>query len=336
MRLTSLACLTAVAFLFGALPPARACTPSESNPAGVAQDEARDAAMAPNVWRTARQAADIVIGHAQFTDAPETDVPAPYRGQDHRAGLNDLRPVRYVFVVDRVIKGAPPPQFDFRPPPVLMSYRGMANTWTTRWNPEFQTFHLARAEREFWRLGQGGLGSLSGPGDCSNQIAFEPGRPYLIARDAGGVMLMAEPLDDNDPLPDAVARFVADPAAPAYYTMSVTDYLALPGGLIRVEVSACDPVAVKILEVLKDDTPMIGETIPFDDGGPGLDRRNCRIGRQYLLEGVLAPDGLHPIEDGWVTFDDSYIGLRFAGPKRMPLEDVRRLTKATSLFGLPR
>ncbi len=335
MRLTPVVCLTALAFFFAALTAAKACTPSEPDPTGAALDARREAVMEPNVWLTARQATDILIAHAEFSDAPETDVPSRYRGLNHQAGLTDLRPVRYAFVVDRVIKGDPPPRVDFQPPPILMSYRGLANTWTTRWNSEFQSFHLARSDREFWRLGRGGLGSISGPGDCSDQIAFEPGQSYLIARDAAGVMLMAEPLDENDPLPDAVAEFVADPAAPPYYGMTVTDYLTLPGGLLRVAIASCDPIAVKILEVLKDESPLIGETVPFNEDGPGLSKQTCRVGRQYLLEGVLAPDGLHPIDDGWVTFDDSYIGLRFTGPKRMRLEDVRRIAEATSLLGSP-
>ncbi|MDQ0464099.1 hypothetical protein QO010_001870 [Caulobacter ginsengisoli] len=342
MRLTPLACLTALAFLFAAAPVAKACTPTYPTPENIEQDNVRARYLMPNVWEQARKAADIAIARADYVDGPETDAPEYARGPDNLSG-EDLRPVRYFFTVVRVLKGAPPQRFAFQPAETLMLWRGRPNTWMTRWNESlFSLFHVARGDREFWRRGTGSMGWFSnGPGDCSNQIAFRTEPLYLVMRDEAGVTLLADVLDDNDPLPDLIEAYANDPAAPVFYSLPLADYLKLDGPLLRVRVTRCEPLAAVILEEMKGygiDAYAVGEQL-FPEGRGDISIPGCRRGGEYLFDDgpnssvglqIFDSSGLYPIDGDWVTFDDSGMAIRFEGPKRVLLADVRRLAKPST------
>ena len=204
--------------------------------------------------------------------------------------------------------------------------------WTVAPNDDFQSFSLPRSEQTFWHTGFLAVGQISGgPGDCSNQIALDPTHAYLILRDDAGLVIAAEPLAPDDPLPGLVTALVADPKLDFPWHPTVREFLALPGVVARVRITSCDEERGKIVEVLRgrpdEDTGDVepGETMDLYGLAPGFLVATCHIGADYLVTGWPFSVRLHPVVAGKVRFEDRWMQLRFSGEKTLSLAAVRAI-----------
>lgn len=332
------AVLAAVALL-AAPSVALACTPAPPPKLTAAEKLARardyaDRMASPLLARTVREAADISVVRVEGYDpAPITDMPERYRENldwYRRDGIG-LEPVRYRLKVERRLKGSVPDVFVFR---FRMSWtpEDGDRIWTVAPNDDFQSFTFPRSEQIFWHTGYLAIGQISGgPGDCSNQIALDPAPPYLVFRDAAGLVRAAEPLAPDDPLPGLVAALVADPTLDYPWRPTVRAFLAVPGVVARVRITSCDEEQGRIVEVLRgrpnDNTSDVeqGETMDLYGLAPGFLVAACHIGSDYLVTGWPFSVRLHPVVAGKVRFEDGWMQLRFSGEKTMSLEAVRAL-----------
>lgn len=335
LRLAALLLLAAASSL--ATTTAQACTPimKVSPPAERRRylQEVADNAARPQLALMAERAADIFVGHvASQAPAPLSDIPEPYRANG-QPFAPDLAPVRYVFAVDAVLKGAPGQAVAFKAAGQLAQDLSR-EAWMVRHSDHAASWSSDRSDRDFWHSADLVIAeSEGGPGDCSFQWSYRTDRAYLIARDKAGGFLAAIPLEPKDPLPALTARLLADPRERYPYRPDLRAYLGLKGALLRVVMTRCGERAkVRVLEVLAPPTggavaPDKGEMIELYTLVPSASLGGCRMGASYILDGWLAMQ-LHPIQGQTVTFDDRWMQLRFTGDKRLSLAELRRISGA--------
>lgn len=315
--------------------PAVACTPAPPPKLSPAQKLARaqaeaDRAASSHLGRKFRDAADIaVVSVAGFEPSSAEDLPPPYRDRLDWYRELGLLPVRYELKTERVLKGSPPSVFPFRFHfPNITSDREWA--WAVAPNDDFGGFSWPRSDQAFWVDGRLSLGEFSGgPGDCSNQIALTPSLRYLVLRDSAGVVTVAEPLAEDDPLPDLIVRFLADESEAYVWRPTVQRYLGLAGPISRVRVEDCAKSRVRLIETLRSRSEAYTDTAGTIDTlhgvTPSLELPGCRVGDEFVLTGW--PARLHPVVDNVVHFEDRWMQLRFSGEKKIPLAVLREMLR---------
>ena len=335
LRLAALLMLAATGGL-GAT-AAQACSPVYRPPPSQAEQRRIDAenarvAASPRLAALVAQATDISIAHvASQARAPLSDIPKSYRDGVKWRGPAML-PVRYVFTVDRVLKGVPGKTLAAKPP-IELAEEFKARAWTVKATGEADSMSAPRSARDFWHdLWTPFAQNEGGPGDCSVQWSYAIRTPYLIARDAQQRFLAAIPLHKKDTLPDVVVRLVATPDEPYPYRPDLRTYLRLDGSLLRVRLTDCGREAkARVLEVLQPSrspasTPDKDEEIWLFRITPAVDAAACRPGAEYILDGWPYSARLHRIDQQTVTFEDRWMQLRIAGDKRLSLDELRTLT----------
>lgn len=317
----------------------QACTPVYKPPPSDAEQRRIDAeqariAASPRLAALVVQAADISIAHvASRARAPLSDIPEGYRDGVKWRG-KALLPVRYVFAVDRVLKGQPGKTLAFKPP-ADMAEDFRTRAWMVKATGDADDWSPPRSGRDFWHdLSTPFAQAEGGPGDCSFQFSYGSKTSYLILRDSQQRFITTMPLKPGDTLPDVVARLIARPTEPYPYRPDLAAYLRLDGSLLRVRLTDCgrEPKA-KVLEVLARTRPPAsavdqGEEIEVFTVTPAIDAAACRPGAEYILDGWPYSGRLHPIDKGIVAFEDRWMQLRIAGDKRLPLDRLRALTRA--------
>lgn len=330
------AALVAVVLL-AAPSAALACSPPMPPKLSPAEQQERarvwtDLAASPRLAKRVHEAADIsVVRIIGYDPGPDTDIPPYYRSGYRAYQKRSLGPVRYRLAVERVLKGSPPAEFMFKIPMSWTPEDG-GRVWTVAPNDDFQDFSISRTRMSFWHDANLALGQISGgPGDCSNQVALDPGHPYLVLRDAAGMVTAAEPLAAEDALPGLVAALVADPKLDYPWQPTVRQFLALPGIVARVRITNCDEEQGRVVEVLRhrpdENTGDVeeGETLHLYGLAPGFLVASCHVGSNYLATGWPFSTRLHPVVAGKVRFEDRWMQLRFSGEKTMPLDTVRTI-----------
>lgn len=321
---------------------ALACTPAARPVLTRAQQleaarKSADAAASPVLAAAVREAAEIsVVRVDRYEAAPLSDIPERYRENIdwYRRDGNNLEPVRYRLKVARALKGSPPAEFVFRFRLAWFPGDG-GRIWTVAPNADFDAIPMPRSEQAFWQEGFLGVGQVSGgPGDCSNQIALDPTVNYLVFRDGAGLVTAAEPLVAADPLPDLVAALVADPSLGYPWRPSVTEFLKLPGLVVRVRITSCRDEKARVIETLRrkpegdyGSDPEQGTIVDLYRMEPGFLIARCQLGAEYLMTGWPFSTRLHPISKGQVTFEDRWMQLRFTGEKTILLETVRTIVR---------
>ncbi|MDO9472245.1 MAG: hypothetical protein Q7J28_04260 [Caulobacter sp.] len=315
--------------------PAAACTPAPPPKLSPAQKLAKaqaeaDRAASPHLGRRLRDAVDIaVVSVADFKPSSVEDLPPRYRDSLHWYGREGLLPVRYTLKTERVLKGNPPAIFPFRFHfPNITSDREWA--WAVAPNDDFGGSLWPRSDQAFWVEGSLSLGEFSGgPGDCSNQVALNPSVRYLVLRDSAGMVTVAEPLTDNDPLPDLIARFLASESETYVWRPTVQEYLGLAGSISRLRIADCATGKFQLIEALGSRPGTyfreVGEIDTIYGLTPSLSLTGCREGDEFLL--TVWPARLHPVVDNVVHFEDRWMQLRFSGEKNIPLTTLRELLR---------
>lgn len=316
---------------------AQACTPVQPAPLSVretrrADEDSARKASSPLLANAVAAARDIAIVHVVALDpAPIEDIPAAFRAHGLPRSVA-LRPVRYRFEVDRVLKGSPPQDMAFKPGgPVAKGFA--TDAWTIAPTGEAMSWSAPRSARDFWHSGVLSYGeSEGGPGDCSWQWSFRSHQSYLVLRDAAGGFVAVEPLASQDPLPDLVSRLIADPTEPYPHRPTLQAYLQAQGALLRVRLTDCRRQKAKVLEVISSPRAPAGdveegEQLELHQATPSLRLGPCRVGAAYVLDGWPYSSRLHPIRAGVVTFDDRWMQLRFTGPKTLRLGDLRAIAR---------
>ncbi|PIB93747.1 hypothetical protein [Caulobacter sp. FWC2] len=316
---------------------ARACTPaykpppSEKEQRRISAEYARLAAS-PRLAALVAKATDISVAHvASRSRAPLTDIPKGYRDGVKWRGPA-LLPVRYVFAVDRVLKGRTGKTLAAKPP-IELAEDFRVRSWMVKATGEAEDMSAPRSARDFWHdLSTPFAQNEGGPGDCSVQWSYGVRTSYLIVRDAQQRFLAAIPLKSKDILPALVARLVAAPGEPYPYRPDLKTYLRLDGSLLRVRLTDCsrEPKA-RVLEVLSPSraparSPDKDEEIWLFSIIPAIDAAACRAGSEYILDGWPYSARLHRIDQQTVTFEDHWMQLRIAGDKRVSLDHLRALT----------
>ncbi len=239
--------------------------------------------------------------------------------------------MRYQLETQRTIKGTPPSIFEFTTS-YLTNRAGTERGWAIAPNDDMADFSTPRSDQSFWSDGRLALAQFSGgPGDCSNQFGLDPAKAYLVFRDPGGKVTAAEPVSADDPLPNLVAAFVANPAEPYPWRPTVAQFLALSGYVSRVRAVDCNTDRVTTLEVLRDRSdyagPKAGTVDELYGLAPSLRLSNCHKGAEYIMTGWPIGERLHRIVDGEVEFEDRWMQLRFTGATTLSLASVRQLLK---------
>lgn len=315
--------------------PAAACTPAPPPKLSPAQKLAKaqaeaDRAASPHLGRLLRDAVDIaVVSVAGFEPSSIEDLPPRYRDHQDWYRKEGLLPVRYTLKAERVLKGYPPATFPFRfHLPNITSDKEWA--WAVAPNDDFGGDSWPRFDHAFWVEGRLSLGEFSGgPGDCSNQIALRLSVRYLILRDGAGLVTAAEPLTDDDPLPDLIVRFLASESETYVWRPTVQEYLGRAGSISRLRIADCATSKFQLIETLGSQSDPyfreVGEIDSLYGLTPSLSLTDCREGDEFLL--TVWPARLHPVVDDVVHFEDRWMQLRFSGDKSIPLTTLRELLR---------